>query len=62
MTRLKDAKYKGVKMKFFRDKKFGVVYADAYGIGVLAQGRTKRTALDNAKVQIRYKKRRGNIR
>ncbi len=58
--RLTDASYKGVKIKFWYDTPNRVV-AEAYAIGVVGFGKTKRLAYLNAQPKIDLMKRRGNI-
>ncbi len=51
--------YKGVKMEFIDEE--GIVYARAFGIGVVGKGATKKEALAHAKQTITRKMERGNI-
>jgi len=55
----KDEKYKGVRMQFIKDN--NIVFARAYGYGIIADGKNKSIALQNAKKEIIYRQRRGHM-
>ena len=59
MARLKNEKFKGVAVGFFKSD--GKVFARGFGHGTFASGKTKKDAFENAKSEIKFLKKRGNI-